>query len=189
MATARRIEGYAIVSEDGMLADANRHMPDGLKVEGDQIFFEQALDGVDVVVHGRHSQEQQARAPLRKRLILTTGVKGIAPDPHNEKARLWNPAGCSFEQALDALGAHDPVVAVIGGPLAFALFIDRYDVFWLSRAPGVRLPGGRPVFPEVPFMTSEQVLGEHGYEVAERRLLDKPKNVEVVGWRRRAAPA
>jgi len=187
MATARRIEGYAIVSDDGMLADANRHMPDQLKVEGDQVFFERALDGVDVVVHGRHSQEQQERAPQRLRLILTTRVDGIAPDPDNAKARLWNPAGASFEQALDALGLRDPVVAVIGGPQAFGLFIDRYDVFYLSRAPGVRLPGGRPVFPEVPTLTPEQVLAEHGYEAAERRLIDRDKNVEVVVWRRHGA--
>jgi len=188
MATARRIEGYAIVSDDGMLADANRHMPDQLKVEGDQIFFERALDGVDVVVHGRHSQEQQARAPQRLRLILSTHVAGIAPDPHNAKARLWNPAGATFEQALDALGARDPVVAVIGGPQAFGLFLDRYDVFYLSRAPGVRLPGGRPVFPEVPALTPEQVLAEHGYEAFERCVIDEAKNVEVVGWRRRGGP-
>jgi len=171
-----------------MLADANRHMPDELKAEGDQIFFENALDKVDVVVHGRHSQEQQARAPQRLRLILTTRVAAIAPDPDNAKARLWNPADATFEQALDALGVQDPIVAVIGGPQAFGLFIDRYDVFYLSRAPGVRLPGGRPVFPEVPALTPEQVLAEHGYEAVERRIIDKTKNVEVVGWRRRGGP-
>jgi hypothetical protein len=30
-----RIEGYAIVSADGMLADFNRKMPDGLKIDAD----------------------------------------------------------------------------------------------------------------------------------------------------------
>ena len=56
---AGRIEGYAIISEDGMLANSARIMPDSLKFEADQRFFERGLDGVDVVVHGRHSQEQQ----------------------------------------------------------------------------------------------------------------------------------
>jgi len=35
MSSPRRIEGYAIVSEDGMLADAAGVMPDSLKFEAD----------------------------------------------------------------------------------------------------------------------------------------------------------
>ena len=64
MSGPRHIEGYAIVSEDGMLADAARVMPDSLKFKADQEFFEHGLDGVDVVVHGRHSHEQQSRSRL-----------------------------------------------------------------------------------------------------------------------------
>jgi hypothetical protein len=44
-----RIEGYAIVSEDGMLANAAGVMPDQLKFDADQRFFERGLDAVDVV--------------------------------------------------------------------------------------------------------------------------------------------
>ncbi|MGA9016999.1 MAG: hypothetical protein WB509_31270, partial [Acetobacteraceae bacterium] len=62
-----RIEGYAIISEDGMLANAARIMPDSLKFEADQLFFEHGLDGIDVIVHGRHSQEQQPRSRMRRR--------------------------------------------------------------------------------------------------------------------------
>ena len=58
MPSPHRIEGYAIVTEDGMLADAGRVMPDSLKFEADQNFFERGLDGVDAVVHGRHSHER-----------------------------------------------------------------------------------------------------------------------------------
>jgi len=53
MPRPRRIEGYAIVSENGMLASAAGIMPDSLKFDADQDFFEHGLDGVDVVVHGR----------------------------------------------------------------------------------------------------------------------------------------
>ena len=137
-------------------------MPDSLKFEADQRFFEHALDGVDVVVHGRHSQERQQRSHLRHRLMLTRRVPAIAPHPSNAMALLWNPAGASFEEALLALGNPGAVVGVIGGPDVFALFLDRYDSFHLSRAPDVRLPGGRPVFPEVPVRTPEQVLAAHG---------------------------
>src|SRR5580693_6383654 len=114
MTHSRRIEGYAIVSADGMLADAAGIMPDSLKFEADQRFFERGLDGVDVVVHGRHSHEQQPHSHLRRRLILTRQVPAIGPHPSNEKALLWNPAGASFEAALAALGTPDGAVGVIG---------------------------------------------------------------------------
>jgi len=39
-----RIEGYVIVSADGMLADAARAMPAELKFPADQAFFAAALD-------------------------------------------------------------------------------------------------------------------------------------------------
>ena len=45
---SRRIEGYAIVSEDGMLANAAGIMPNSLKFEADQHFFERGLEAVDV---------------------------------------------------------------------------------------------------------------------------------------------
>jgi dihydrofolate reductase len=142
-----RIEGYAIVSEDGMLTDAAGIMPDSLKFDADQKFFERGLEGVDVVVHGRHSHERQRGSDLRWRLIVTRRVLTIAADPSQQKTLFWNPAGASFELALTALGIPDGNVGVIGGTDVFGMFLDRYDVFYLTRAPGVRLPGGRPVFP------------------------------------------
>jgi hypothetical protein len=188
MSRPRRIEGYAIVSEDGMLANAAGIMLDQLKFEADQQFFERGLDRVDVVVHGRHSHEQQPQSHLRRRLILTRHVPAIAADPSHEKALFWNPGGASFEQALAALGLPDASVGVIGGTDAFAMFLDRYDVFYLSRAPGVRLPGGRPVFPGVPARTPEDVLASHGLERGQRQLLDPAKGLAVVSWRRHVDP-
>src|ERR1035438_426201 len=89
MSRPRRIEGYAIVSEDGMLANVAGIMPDQLKFEADQQFFERGLDEVDVVVHGHHSHEQQPHSHLRRRLIVTRQVPTIAADPSNEKALFW----------------------------------------------------------------------------------------------------
>jgi hypothetical protein len=189
MSGPRRIEGYAIVSEDGMLADALGVMPDALKFDADRRFFERGLDGVDVVVHGRHSHEQQPHSAQRRRLIVTREVAGVAADPGNEKARLWNPAGASLEQALADLGVPDARVGVVGASEVFALFLDRYDAFYLSRAPGVRLPGGRPVFPEVPTRTPEQVLTAHGMHCAERRALDAAKGLSLGVWQRNIASA
>ena len=188
MPRPRRIEGYAIVSEDGMLANTAGIMPDQLKFEADRQFFERGLDGVDVVVHGRHSHEQQPHSHLRRRLILTRHVTAIAVNPSHEKALFWNPGGASFEQALAALGAPDASVGVIGGTEVFGFFLDRYDVFYLSRVPGVRLPGGRPVFPEVPAQPPEEVLKSHGLDRGQRQVLDPTKGLAVVSWQRLSKP-
>jgi hypothetical protein len=180
----RRIDGYAIVSEDGMLANAAGIMPDSLKFEADRQFFERALDDIDVVVHGRHSHEQQPRSHLRRRLILTRQVPAIAAHPLDEKALLWNPAGASFEEALAALGTPDGSVGVIGATDVFVMFLDRYDFFNLSRARDVRLPGGRPVFPEVPSRTPEEVLASHGLDRGQRQVLDPATGLVIVSWQR-----
>jgi hypothetical protein len=188
MPRPHRIDGYAIVSEDGMLANAAGIMPASLKFEADRRFFERGLDNVDVVVHGRHSHEQQPHSYLRRRLVLSRQLSAIATDPSNEKALLWNPAGASFEEALAALGMPEGRVGVIGGPDVFGMFLDRYDFFHLSRAPEVRLPGGRPVFPEVPMRTPEEVLADHGLDRGQRQMLDPAKGVAVVSWKRSSKP-
>ena len=186
MTLPRRIEGYAIVSQDGMLADAHGIMPDVLRIPGDQRFFEQGLDGVDAVAHGAHSHEQQARSHSRRRLILTRRIATLAPDPGNPKALFWNPQGASFADAWTALGIGEGILAVIGGTDVFGMFLPRYDVFYLSHAPHIRLPGGRPVFPGVPERTPEELLSSHGLVPGAAQVLDAANDVTVVGWRRPA---
>jgi len=184
MSNALDIAGYAIVSEDGMLADASRVMPQSLMFKADQVFFEAELDSVDLVVHGRHSQEQQPNAPQRRRLILTQRIPGIARHPSNPQALLWNPLGAPFEDAVAAFAEPITRIAVIGGTDVFALFLDRFDAFHLTRAPGVLLPGGQPVFPEVPRRRPEDVLAEHGLRPEPLQMLDEELGVSLVTWRR-----
>ena len=181
---ALRIEGYVIVSADGMLANADRVMPDELKFEGDKRFFTAALDRADLIVHGRRSYEDQPNSPRRKRIILTRTIDSIAPDPSNPRATLWNPAGASFETACDRAGVHSGTIAIIGGPEVFEMFMDRYDTFWLSQAPRVRLPGGEPCFPGVPGHSPQEILAAHGFRAGESQMLDIADNVSVTPWRR-----
>jgi dihydrofolate reductase len=181
-----RIDGYVIVSADGMLANAARVMPDELKFEGDKQFFTAALDRADLIVHGRHSYEDQPNSPKRRRIVVTRRVGAIAPDPSNPNATLWNPAGASFEAACDHAGSRSGTVAVIGGPEVFGMFMDRYDTFWLSQALRVRLPGGEPCFPGVPGHTPQQLLAAHGLKAGEARILDTAGDVSVTPWRRAA---
>jgi len=185
--TVLRIEGYVIVSADGMLANAANVMPNALKFEGDLRFFSSALDRVDLVVHGRDSFEDQPNSPHRTRLILTRSVASVAPAPDNPKATLWNPAGASFEQACEAAGVRSGAAAIIGGPRVFAMFLGRYDTFWLSQAPRVHLPGGVGAFPGVPERSPEAILEASGLQAAERRTLDKEQQVTVTAWRRPGA--
>jgi hypothetical protein len=183
---ALRIEGYVIVSADGMLADAHNVMPDELKFEGDKAFFTAALDRADLILHGRNSYEDQPNSPRRRRVILTRKVDAIAPDPSNSKATLWNPAGATFEAACARAGVRDGTVAIIGGPGVFGMFMDRYDVFWLSVAPHVRLPGGEPCFPGVPARTPHEILAAQGLRAGDVQTLDAVHDVTVTPWRRGA---
>ena len=180
-----RIEGYVIVSADGMLANAGNVMPDELKFEGDKRFFTSALDRADLILHGRHSYEDQPNSPRRRRVILTRGVDALATDPSNPKSTLWNPDGASFEDACAQAGVRAGTVAVIGGPGVFEMFMDRYDVFWLSVAPRVRLPDGAPCFPGVSLARSpQQILAAHGLRAGPADILDAADDVSVTPWRR-----
>jgi hypothetical protein len=182
--TALQVEGYVIVSADGMLADARHVMPDALKFDGDKTFFNAALDRADLIVHGRNSFEDQPNSPLRTRLILTHAVSALAPDPKNPKATLWNPQGADFEQACHFAGVRIGTVAIIGGPHVFGMFMDRYDTFWLSRVPHVTLPGGEPCFPGVPKRSPQDVLAAYGLKAGEPLTLDAANDVSVTPWRR-----
>jgi dihydrofolate reductase len=167
-----------------MIASEAGIMPEALKFEADKRFFENGLDSVDVVVHGRHSHEQQANSDRRRRIVLTRRIPTIAVHPSDQKAVLWNPAGSSLEEALRALGLSEPRIGIIGGTDVFDLFLDHYHVFYLSRAPTVQLPGGRPVFRAVPARSPEEVLADSGLQAAERQVLDPVEGVTVVSWRR-----
>jgi dihydrofolate reductase len=179
-----RIEGYVIVSADGMLANAAHVMPDELKFEGDKQFFTAALDRAALIVHGRHSAEDQPNSSLRKRIIVTRQVGAMAPDPSNPEAALWNPAGAAFEAACDFAGVRTGTVAIIGGPEVFGMFLDRYDTFWLSQAPHVKITGGEPCFPGVPARSPQEILAAHGLQAGQSQILDHANEVSVTPWRR-----
>jgi dihydrofolate reductase len=184
MVPALRTEGYVIVSADGMLANADRVMPDALKFKGDQQFFNAALDRTDLIVHGHHSFDDQPNSPKRRRIILTSKTTALAPDPSNPNTTLWNPAGATFEQACARAGVRSGTIAIIGGPEVFGMFLDRYDTFWLSQAPHVHLPGGHACFPGVPERSPQAILGAHGLKAGEPQILDAAHDVSVTPWRR-----
>jgi hypothetical protein len=64
------------------------------------------------------------------------------------------------------------------------MFMDRYETFWLSEAPHLRLPGGEGCFVEVPGRTPQEVLTSHGMKPGALYLLDAAHGVTVTPWRR-----
>jgi dihydrofolate reductase len=179
-----QVVGYAIISNNGMIADAVGRMPPQLMNEADQKFFSQGLDEAEVVVHGRHSQEQDGRASRRQRLIATRQVSALAPQPDNPRAMLWNPAGATLEDACKAFDVSQGVVAVIGGPQLYAAFLPRYDAFHLTRATQATISNGRPVFPGIPPNTPDEILQRHGLSPCPEQTLDGPAGIMLCTWRR-----
>src|SRR5262245_21078032 len=183
--TSLRIEGYAIVSADGMIADRDGHIPPELKIDADQRFFAKGLEAANLIVHGAHSHEQQTNSDRRRRLVLTRKIAGLAQHPSLPNAMLWNPAGVALASACDAIGVAEGVAAVIGGTDVFGLFLTiGYNAFHLSRVASTLLPAGRPMFPGVPAYSPEAILARHWLTPGPVQLLDATAEATLVSWRR-----
>jgi len=146
---ALSIEGFAIVSREGMLAGADGLMPNSLKFDGDQEFLDRSLDAATLLVHGRKSHEGQPNSGDRRRLLLTRRAGPFSRLPAEPNVWLWNPEATPFTQVCAALGIESGLVAVLGGTAAYDMFLPAYAKFHLCRAGQVNLPAGVPVFSEI----------------------------------------
>ena len=188
MTTGRpRIEGYAIVSNEGMIATSDGAFPENLKIPADQEFYQQSMDRAAAIANGRYSSEGGPKAPFRRRIVLTRKVNGVTVDPDNANTVLWNPGSASFEEAWRKLGLTGGTLAVSGGTEPFGVFLDvGYDSFFLTRT-NASVPHGRPVFPGVGSgMTAEEILEKRGMVLLETRMLDVDTNTRVEEWVRKA---
>jgi len=178
-----RIEGYAVISAEGMIATADGKFPEEIKVPADHKFYQDSVAAASAVANGRHSAEGGIGEKHRKRIILTRRVDVLTPDPDNPKAILWNPATAPFEEAWARLGIDGGSLAVVGGTEAFGLFLTiGYDVFHLTRT-DASVAKGRPVFPGVgTTSTAEEVMTKHGLVLKGTRMLDASVNCRVEEW-------
>jgi dihydrofolate reductase len=183
-----QIEGFAIVSKDGMVADANGVMPSGLIVEADQKFLSDKLDRADFLVHGRHSHENQQLSGNRRRLIASRTIEAIESSDEHPNALLWNPAGLSLEEAADMLGISRGKAAILGGPAIYSLFLPRYDVFHLSRVDALTVTGGRPLFHNAGTSSPEEALRANGLIDIAQQHLDEEGCVTLTTWYRQSIP-
>ena len=163
-----RIEGYAVISKEGMIATSDGHFPETIKIPADHKFYQDSVDRASAVVNGRHSAEGGLKEHERRRIILTRRVDVLTPDPNNSNAILWNPATAPFDEAWARLGIEGGVAAVVGGTDTFGLFLTiGYDVFYLTKTEA-SVPRGRPVFPGVGTTTTARIR-RAGHEAAHPR--------------------
>ncbi len=171
------IEGHAIVSADGMIADAAGEYPAALRNDADWRLYQAALDRAAVVVVGRRGHERFPN-PGRRRLVLTRSVERLADDPNDQRATLWNPAGLPLREALAEMGVDDGIVAITG---VFDRFVGDYDRFALSESHRLLIPGGTPCFagghPRV-------VLAAAGLKPETVELIDPDAMVTTTLWAR-----
>jgi dihydrofolate reductase len=184
------ILGHAIVSDDDRIAAADGTMPPGLKNDADWRRFQAELDHADLIVVGRKGHAAHPNTPRRRRLVLTSRIRGMERVPGAVgQVFLLNPADMLIEQALDALLPLGGRVAVTGGTRVFEAFLAvGYDGFDLVRARGVRIPGGRPLFPVCEEgVRAEVVLAREGLAPAPAATLDRTAGVVLHPFRRQAA--
>jgi hypothetical protein len=179
------IEGFAIVSRDGMLAGADGLMPNSLKFDRDQEFLDKTLDAAALLVHGRMSHEGQSRSSARRRLLLTRSAGPFSTTPFEPNVWLWSPDATPFRAVCAALGVKSGVVAILGGTAAYDLFLPHYGAFHLCRAGQVELPRGVPVLSAVSAGRSpSDVLQSAGLKLAGEIVLDAAHDLTHQTWRR-----
>ena len=179
-----RIEGYAVISKEGMIATSDGSFPEPIKIAADHEFYQGSLDRASAVANGAHSAEGGPREKDRRRLRLTRRVTRLMPDPTNPKAILWNPGTASFDEAWQRLNIPGGVLAVVGGTDVFALFLGiGYDAFFLTRTEG-SVPRGRPVFPGVGHngVTPAEIMSKHDLVLKRTEMLDAASNTYVEEW-------
>lgn len=172
------VTGHAIVSADGMIADAAGLMPAPLRNEADFALFQTALDKAAVVVvgrlgHGRHPN------PGRRRLVFTGAVEAYADDTRDRLAALYNPAGMDLAGALTRMKLRPGAVAVTGGQRVFDWFLPRFNEFMLAEVNGYVLPGGIACFSAG---HPRSVLAAAGLAPAEMRTIDAANGVTLTRW-------
>lgn len=177
------IHGYAIVSDDDRIADETGLTPDALRNDADWAYFQSELNRSAVTVLGRLGHEVNPNPKKRLRLVLSSSSSGLE---RREDGWWWNPAVVTWDEAIRTVLPEGGRVAVPGGRRVFDLFLRiGYDAFHLTRAEGIRIPGGVAVFSGCDGgRSAEEVLSEAGLRAGEHQILDPAGPVSLTVWRR-----
>jgi hypothetical protein len=175
------IEGFAIVSDDDRIADAHGRMPDALRNEADWRAFQAGLDRMNAVLLGRVSHEATPNRSGRLRIVASARAHGIE---RRGDGWWWSPQLVSIPDMLRAVLPGGGAIGVPGGRGVFDIFLTYgYDAFHLTRARGVALPGGTPVFSDCLTGRAEAVLARHGLSPGPETILDPDWSITQTVWR------
>ncbi len=179
------VTGYAIVSDDDKIAGADGLTPTSLRNEKDWELYQRAQELANLVVFARRSHELEPNIHKSPRLVVSREAAGLEKRPDGW---WWDPRRTTWEEVAARILPMGGVVAVGGGQVVFDLFLTiGFSGFHLSRAHGVKLPGGRSVFSAcdtgVPATT---VLEQNGLNLTKTIPLDPEHGVEMTIWRRAA---
>jgi hypothetical protein len=181
------ITGYAIVSDDDKIAGADGLTPTSLRNEKDWELYQRAQEVANLVVFARRSHELEPNVHRSLRLVVSREAAGLEQRPDGW---WWDPRSTTWEEVAARILPSGGSVAVGGGQVVFDLFLMiGFDGFHLSRAHGVKLPGGRSVFSACDAgITAAAVLEQHGLGLSKTMPLDPAHNVEITIWRRGPNP-
>ncbi|MBZ6078749.1 hypothetical protein [Microvirga puerhi] len=177
------IHGYAIVSDDDRIADAEGRMPEALRSEADWAYFQAELDRSAATVLGRLGHEAHPNPRGRLRVVVSSSVADLE---RRSDGWWWNPQGLVWNEAVNTILPEGGRVAVPGGRRVFDLFLGiGYTAFHLTRAEGVRIPGGTVLFSACESGASaEAILANKGLRPGQRQILDPKGPVSLTIWRR-----
>jgi hypothetical protein len=180
------IDGYAIVSDDDKIAGADGLTPVSLRNPKDWELYQRAQELADLVVFARRSHELEPN--IHKTLRLVVSREAAAGLEQRPDGWWWDPRRATWEEVAARVLPAGGRVAVGGGQIVFDLFLAiGFNGFHLSRAHGVKLPGGRSVFSACDKgVSAATVLEEHRLKLSERIPLDPAHGVEMTVWRRAA---
>ena len=165
--------GYAIISSDCFIADANSQMPDGLRNASDWQYFQSELDSSDLILIGKKSYINFQNSK-RNRLIPTSRIKDI--EIQKSDLCFFNPSSISIEGAVKIFLPNTTKIAVVGGNKVYDLVFSAmyFNEFHLTVSHSFFMNDG------ILFNDSAQslnevfdLMGRYKLIVCEKKILDK----------------
>lgn len=178
-------EGFAVVSADGFIADAEGVMPDRLKFDADWDYFQAALDRADITLIGRHTHEAAPNLRKRHRLVFSNRVDGVVKE---DETTLWiDPTKADPNAVIGEISGAGSHVAVVGGQGVFDWVLSNpgFSAFHLSLAHHVRLGRGQKIFADGPDLDAAvALLEDHGLALSYRAWFDRAAGLELFVYNR-----
>lgn len=178
-------EGYAVVSADGYIADADGDMPGSLRFDADWTYFQSALDRTDLTLIGRHTHEAAPNVKGRRRMVFSRRIKEEVVQEDGNTTWI-DPAKADPNAAITKLFGRVCHVAVVGGQGVFdwVLANPGFSEVHLSVAHRVRLGQGQRMFGEAPdLLAIFSLLEGRGMVLAHRAWFDREVGLELLVYK------